>query len=710
MNFNGYFNEKIKEASNKLIDNPISLSTISMPDNSKRIFVLKDSGVIPAHNYVVEVYEVGRNETYISNKLFSINVTNLLIPNPISVRAIDKDHIIIGTNESELGVIYEIAENTFGNYIVVKKVNLNYKLKDITLDQYNLFASFTNQQSIVKLPIAEKIINEAGIIYITPEILNSVAMNANAGLAKDDMGLLIADYYNQRVIRLSNAMKINNQFGSFGVGEGEFLKPAIIKSYENRIFVFDEARHDIQVFDLNFKSVCKLEYSENPEYHNYLEPDFFTDIADIDIIAKVENNLLYYYALILSKTTGKLAMLRLPQWEELRARVRNNKIVFIQDGEVFTAKPDGSDLIKVLSSDSIPRIEGTLDYPALSPDGKSLTFTSKTKLYNGEPVGTTHGTEYAYDNIYVVDIETKVLTKIDLGSINGYEIERPVFNSNGDKIIFSAKETGKKWQIYVYSFETKKISQLFTSDENARFPYYSPDDRFVVFTTDYEGNEEIEIIDTQNTAIRVSVTNNTARDSLPVWNTIYPFEILNQDLKIESKIGFVSERNYHKGIYYVYLSRKSDSDIRVVKKSGEDIGSNPDSAAIEITNTTVEGDYPCFTGDGKQVVFEYFDGETQILKKYDFEHPENGLTDMELPGSAVSPAGMKNMIANFSAINTNGDEIELTWNRYTENDIFYNVRFQKNAANEEYVEKKVFSQTGTLLKGLDMGQEYLVKV
>lgn len=700
--------EKIKEASNKLIKKPISISSVSMPDNSKRLFVLQDISQTAAAEYAVDVYEVGRNETYISNKLFTINITQLGIVDPVKIRALDKDHLFIASNTQINGIVYELKANDFGNYEINKTLNLTNKINDIANDKYSLFVSYVDVKTITKVSIIDNIIDVLNPVTFTPEITNSTEISANTGITKDAMGLLIADYYNQRIVRISNALKINDQFGNIGLGEGEFLKPSIVKSYENRIFVYDEGRHDIQVFDQNFKTICKLEFSTNPEYFNYLEPEFFNEIEDLEIIAKVENSLLYYYALILSKSSKKLAMLRLPQWEELRARVRNNKIVFVQDGEIFTAKPDGSDLTKILSSDSIPRIEGNVDYPALSPDGKSLAFTSRLRLYNGETGGETNNNGEAYDAVYVYDIETKVLKRIDLDAINGYEIERPVFNSNGDRLIFSAKETGKKWQIYVYNFETKAITKLFNSDENARFPYYSPDDRFVVFTTDYDGNEEIEIIDTQNTSIRVSVTNNYARDSLPVWNTVYPFEILNQDLKIESKISFVSERNFHKGIYYVYLSRKSDSDIRVVKKTGEDIGNNPDSAAIEVTTAQAEGDYPCFTGDGMNLVFQYFDGNKEILKKYDYQTAL--LTNMELPGSTRKPAGMKNMIANFKAENKNGDEIALTWDRYTVNDIFYIVRFKKNAANEAYVEKKIFSQNGSLLQGLEMGQEYIVKV
>ncbi|MBN2444684.1 MAG: PD40 domain-containing protein [Spirochaetales bacterium] len=717
--------EKIKEASNKIVNNPLSLSILSMPDGDKRIFVLREKATDDGSEFLIEVYEVGRNETYISNKLYSINITELGIKNPVRVRAYNETNLFVGANSNGAGIIYQLTENEFGNLEIVRQAALPGMIRDMDSDIYNLFVSFEVRNSYVKIPMTDTVLDIDNMEEITPELPDSGQLGGNTDIAKDEMGLCVADYYNQRIVRLTNSLSPHSQFGHIGDGEKEFIKPAIITSYQNRIFVFDEARKDIQVFDHLLNTVCVLEYSLEPDYHNYLDPEFFNDVADIAVITKEENNRLYYYALILSKSTGQLSMLRLPQWEELRAKVRNNKIVFIQDGEIFTAKPDGGDLKKILSSDSIPRIEGSLDYPALSPDGKTLVFTSKMRLYSGEYVEEEHSdNRHAYDDVYCVDIETKEITKIDLGEFNSYEIERPVFNSNGDKLIFSAKETGSNWQIYEYSFETQLTDTLFDSEENVRFPYYSPDDRFVVFTTDYDGNEGIEIIDTKNTSMRVRVTSNSARNSFPVWNTVYPFEVDNK--KIESKIAFVSERDFHKGIYYVYLLRESEFDIRVVTHTGGEIGNDPDSAAIEITNDTVEGDYPCFSGDGQALVFEYFDGEKEVLKKCDyienFGHNVNDtlarlngemdfmLRDMELPGSAHSPAGMKNMITHFKAENRNGDEIRLTWNRYTESDTIYFVYFKKNRENEIPTEKKIFSQDGTELKGLEMGQEYLVKV
>ena len=83
---------------------------------------------------------------------------------------------------------------------------------------------------------------------------------------------------------------------------------------------------------------------------------------------------------------------------------------------------------------------------------------------------------------------------LNLGPITSHALERPVFSSNGDKLIFSAKAQGTRWQIYTYDLQTGLVEQLFTSQENTRFPYYSPDDRFVVFTTDYDRNEDITFI------------------------------------------------------------------------------------------------------------------------------------------------------------------------------------------------------------------------
>src|SRR5690554_5176544 len=128
-------------------------------------------------------------------------------------------------------------------------------------------------------------------------------------------------------------------------------------------------------------------------------------------------------------------------------------------------------------------------------------------------------------------MEKNNLVKIDLGTLNSYEIERPVFNSNGTKLVFSAKALGGKWSIYICDLATGWVTNLFDTNENARFPFFSPDDRFIVFTSDFGGNEQIEIINIENPNIRVRVTANSSRNSLPVWSRVYPGEISDYELQ-----------------------------------------------------------------------------------------------------------------------------------------------------------------------------------
>ena len=221
-------------------------------------------------------------------------------------------------------------------------------------------------------------------------------------------------------------------------------------------------------------------------------------------------------------------------------------------------------------------------------------------------------------HIYLYNIEEKTLARLYLGDKEGYEIERPVFNSNGDTLIFSAKETGSRWQIYTYSVDSGTTEQMFSSDENARFPYYSPEDDYIVFTTDYDGDEDIVIIGVDNPDIRIDVTNNNERDTFPVWISTYPEEEDSADY-VDSKIAYVSEHlNFQKGIYYVFIQHIPDFGLNLVDSAGLNVGNDPDSAAIPITDNTEEGDYPCFTGDGKNIVFEQFNGEEQKLRNYDF--------------------------------------------------------------------------------------------
>jgi hypothetical protein len=96
----------------------------------------------------------------------------------------------------------------------------------------------------------------------------------------------------------------------------------------------------------------------------------------------------------------------------------------------------------------------------------------------------------------------------------------------------------------------------------------------------------------------------------------------------------------------------------------QDVGSDPDTAALPVSPEGVQTDYPAYTGDGTSLVYESFDGKAQSLFKFDqegYKSTQNAeLEDyndpMELPYGAERPAGMKNTITEFRAEVVNGNE------------------------------------------------------
>lgn len=695
--------EQVKSASSTTVLKPIGMSIAHLQDKSEKVFVLNGD----PSSAKVDLFAIGRNLNYFSNKQYSIELKTLITGEATNIIALSENAFTVTTeayiNGNYAGIIYLFNMNEFGNYVVVGEKQIDGYVSSMALSDNYLFVTRKNSSKVnrynrtldnidfetlnefdLKLPLGDNLLPEGTPITF----LNGI--------------LYAADKDNQRVIEYSENIVPLNYWGEYGHNDKEFLQPDILAGYGNRLFVSDKSKENIQIFDSGNRIVSTLNSNGD-----YLEGNFFNEITAIDSLGREEGARLFYYIVVLSKSTESISLIRLPQWEEMRASTRNNKIVFLKDREVYTAKPNGSDLMKVLSTDSLPRIEGVVDYPTISPDGRRLAFVSRKKIYTGSNETVTDDT-WAYDNLYILKIGNERPIKIPLSGIEGYEIERPVFNSNGDSIAFSARTEGGFWQIYEYNWDTGTVTILFDSIENLRFPYYSPDDRYLVYTTDYDGDQDLEIFDKENPDIRIEVTANNFRDSFPVWSRVYPFEISNLDLDIESKIAFVSDRGFKKGIHYAYISKPSEHDLRVVTITGEDVGDTPDMAATEVTKEYIEGDYPAYTGDGRHIVYEEYDGISQVITKW--SHEDDSTEIMNLPQGSQKPSGMRNTITGFKAELQNGNEVRLSWIPYTDHKTFYLLQYKMMAEADYFTQKKIYSQNGTTVSGLEMNTGYLMRV
>ncbi len=733
--------EQFNQSTNTMVENPVSMSTVRKSLNEYNVFILSEKDNLP----VIDVFEIGANKDTIGDRLDRIEISEYpQISNPTKIVTIDGKTIYIVSNNRGKAEIQMLQKNSLGTYLYVQEAfysseevegSVNDTINDLAVDENYIYITYKNNNIMTKIrhidyfPVFDKESDEDPdpIENITPEIPGDSAPGNAMAIFKDRANVYSADYYNQRMLVFNEKLDVMNYFGGFGTDEGNFIKPKMVRKNSGRIFVYDEGRSDIQVFNEEFNLITEL----SPDNENgHIEDNLLVDVADIQVITKEESGKIFFYVLVLSKSTNKLSIVKLPEWEEMRVRVKNNRIVFLQNKEVFSAKPSGSDLKKVLSTDSIPSIEGDIDYPALGPDGSKLVFVSRSTLYNGEKSETEETS--LYNNLYVVDVDDpESLFRIPLDGIEKFEIERPVFNTNGTKLIFSARAEGKNWQIYTYNFLTGGIERLFTSNENARFPYYSPDDRFVVFTTDADGDEEIEILDTQNSAVRVEVTSNNAKDSMPVWSELYPFESTVEDYNTQSKIAFVSEKDFEKTINYVYIAditeitvESDDEDeenittqgsriLKIVGKNGENSGNDPDSVRIAVTKPNEEADYPCITGDGSHLIYEGRKDYETLIKDFDLTKiatVDYGSSTLNFPERSLKPAGMKNRISNFNIENVDGNNVKLTWDRYTDFDITYYIEFRRNNSTAVPTVVKVYSQNSIVLSDFEMGTEYLFRV
>lgn len=149
------------------------------------------------------------------------------------------------------------------------------------------------------------------------------------------------------------------------------------------------------------------------------------------------------------------------------------------DGFIFSSSKAGSpDLYTYdLNSSRVKRI--TSSYwinisPSLSPDGKTVAFVSDK---SGNP------------HIYLMDIDGHVMQRV---TYEGTYNTSPAWSPRGDLIAYSGMVDGKN-QVFTVRPDGSAARQL-TDTGNNEDPGFSPDGRFIVFTSDRNGQKAIYVM------------------------------------------------------------------------------------------------------------------------------------------------------------------------------------------------------------------------
>ena len=188
-----------------------------------------------------------------------------------------------------------------------------------------------------------------------------------------------------------------------------------------------------------------------------------------------------------------------------------DRIVFASDrgeaDDIWRIAPDGADFSPITAHDGPPwYIE-----PSWSPDGAWLVFEADNNVPDDRQQG----------SIWKVRADGSELTVLTDGPGGGVDDRQPNWSPAGDRILFQRHDPGSEdWDIYTMTPDGSDIRQVTTQPSSDTDASWSPDGRFIVYSSDYGDLPvpNIFIIAVEGgTPIRVTFDNEN-EDGAPSWS------------------------------------------------------------------------------------------------------------------------------------------------------------------------------------------------
>lgn len=246
---------------------------------------------------------------------------------------------------------------------------------------------------------------------------------------------------------------------------------------------------DIHIMDWDGKRNSKLGLKENL----ILSPHWSADSKNIIYSAERNRQWGIYLVNFLNRTVKKV----------FSSKGTNVAGDFSPDGDefIFSSSKDGSPNLYTMSmrNRAVNKLTSSRSIevsPALSPDGKFIAFVSDR---GGSP------------QIYTMRRGGSDVKRL---SFEGSYNTSPNWSPRGDKIVFSGRRNTN--QIFIVNPDGTGLTQL-TAQGNNEDPSFSPDGRFITFTSDRDGAKGIYIMRSNGEAQK-RITPRKMRAYFPRWS------------------------------------------------------------------------------------------------------------------------------------------------------------------------------------------------
>ena len=184
-----------------------------------------------------------------------------------------------------------------------------------------------------------------------------------------------------------------------------------------------------------------------------------------------------------------------------------------------TFSPDGKNIALTLSRGRFPNLylidlKGSIirrmtdgsyidTSPSFSPNGNEIVFISDRP---------------GYPQLYIMNFSGGNVRRL---TTSGY-CDSPAWSPRGDKIAFTMRQPKNNYDLYVYDLPTAKITKLTNAQGNNENPVWSPDGRFLAFSSTRSGKSEIYIMAIDGSGVR-KLANLSGASQMPSWsvNTDY---------------------------------------------------------------------------------------------------------------------------------------------------------------------------------------------